>query len=259
MLKKKFFLIFLVFFSIQFKQLAFSLKKETIKIAFYDSFAPFSFKENGQTKGIFIDISQLILHDMMGFQVQVDSFPWGRAQDLVKKSEFDSHITAKTTEREKFLLFQNTEIISSNVALVFSKDNKKIKEILKISKKDELNNFKMVGYIGDGWAKEQFHDDKDVKFYRTANLVDVLKMVDDNSADIYVSSNEKADKYLAKRHAFKNLKFRSIDFLQPASIHFYFCLRKNFPESEKIINEFEKNYLKAKKSGKISSIIQKYY
>ncbi|BBH52979.1 substrate-binding periplasmic protein [Fluviispira sanaruensis] len=259
MLNKKFILIFIVFFSFQFKQFAFSLKKEPIKISFYDSFAPFSYKENGQTKGIFIDIAQLILHDMMGYEVQIDSFPWGRAQDLVKKAEFDSHITAKTTEREKFLLFPNTEIISSNVALVYSKESKKIKEILKINKKDELNNYKMVGYIGDGWAKEQFHDDKDVKFFRTANLVDVLKMVDDNSADIYVSSNEKADKYLAKKHAFKNLRFKSIYFLKPASVHFYFCLRKEFPESEKIMNEFEKNLIRVKKSGKISRIIHKYY
>ncbi|KAB8033723.1 substrate-binding periplasmic protein [Fluviispira multicolorata] len=258
MMRKIRIFIFFISLAIIAENKIYSADNNIIKVAFYENFAPYSFKEGSKTTGIFVDVVNLVLHDMMGYKVEINSFPWGRAQDLVRKGEFNSHITAKTSEREKVLLFQTIEIESSNVALVYSKESKKINEFIKISSKQELNNFKMVGYIGDGWAKEQFNDDKDVKFYRTANLIDVLKLVNDNSADLYVSSNEKSDKYIAKKFAYKNLQFREITFLKPASVKFYFCISKNYPNANKIIMNFDKNFLIAKKSGKMAAIIKKY-
>ena len=134
------------------------------KIAYYENFAPYSFKENNITKGIFIDISNLVLGKMMGYEVIQESFPWERAQDLVKKGIFDSHHTTRTKERDVFLDFQTEATIYSKVALVYSKNNPKKKEIDKINSKEKLKNYDLLGYLGDGWSKEQFKNDNYLNF-----------------------------------------------------------------------------------------------
>ncbi len=255
MIYKTFYILFLFLL----KDNLYASDKKIIKIAYYENFAPYSFKENNITKGIFIDISNLVLGKMMGYEVIQESFPWERAQDLVKKGIFDSHHTTRTKERDVFLDFQTEATIYSKVALVYSKNNPKKKEIDKINSKEKLKNYDLLGYLGDGWSKEQFKNDNYLNFRIISNVLNVLQMINTERADIYVSSNDFVSNYMATKNKFDNLIIRNIEFLKPSKLAFRFCVRKTYLNSDLLIKNYEKNFLIAKKEGKIDKIIKSYF
>ena len=197
---------------------------------------------------------------MMGYKFIQDSFPWERAQEYVKQGKYNEHITVQTKEREKFLIFQKGVTINSHIFMAFSKNNPRINEIKKIKSKSDLAKFNMIGYLGNGWSKEQFKNDKNIniKMKLLPNVVNVLKMINLSRADIYTSGNLLVAKYIAKREVLDNIVFKEINFLNPSSTKYKFALRKDFPNAQKIINIYDKNFLIAQKNGLIDKIIMKY-
>lgn len=88
-----------------------------------DNFAPASYVDNGQTKGISVDIAIEALR-RAGYAAKVEVYPWARCTDMVKNGEADALIGAyDTPARREFAYFPNESIITATMALFVRKDS----------------------------------------------------------------------------------------------------------------------------------------
>ncbi|APJ03820.1 substrate-binding periplasmic protein [Silvanigrella aquatica] len=232
---------------------------KVIKIAYYKDFPPLSFIENDVTIGVFIDISELVLGKMMGYKVIQEAFPWERAQDYVRRGEFDAHLTVSTKEREKYLLFQKNITYEGPIVMAYSKYNSKIKEIENIKKISDFENFNLMDYIGNGWGKEYLFNKKSMvnNVYFSPNLINALKMINANRADIIPGILAYNAQYIIKHENLNNIKIKEINLGKSFKNIFKLCIRKNFPNAKKILKKYDEKYKIALKNGDISKILSK--
>ncbi len=243
-------------FAFLFYNVANSYEKGTIKIAYYESYFPFSYVENGKVKGLFIDIANYILEEKMHYKIISEAFPWERAQDYVKKGELDSHITLKTKERSEFLLFNNTPIFISQTVILYSINNPKKKEIEKIKSKNDLKKFIINDYIGNQYTKSNFPISEGFNIESSSNIEISLKKLSANRGDIVFISLSKVMQNEFKEKM-KSLKTKIIKFVND-NPKYYLALRKNYHNSQEIINEFDNELVKAKESGELNKFFKKY-
>ncbi len=78
--------------------------QQTMKIVYSDTFVPFSWKEGSDTKGILVDIMEEALNKRLNIPVSHKSYPWARANLLVKDGSADAYITVPTPARKKFAI-----------------------------------------------------------------------------------------------------------------------------------------------------------
>ncbi|APJ04465.1 substrate-binding periplasmic protein [Silvanigrella aquatica] len=152
---------------------------KTIKIAYYQDYPPLSYTENNKINGIFIDIAELILGKKMGYKVIQEGFPWERAQEMVKKGEFDAHITLFNKKRDEFLFFQKNTSYEASLGYAYSIKSPKLKEIENIKSIDDLKKIRLIDYIGNAWTKENLYIDEKSRenVYFLPSLINTLKML----------------------------------------------------------------------------------
>lgn len=237
-----------------------AIEQSKIHIAYNENIPPISFVEDKEKKGILIEIAHLILNKMMRYEIVEEAFPWKRGQDYVKKGLFNSHITLQTKERDTFLFFQKGYTFKSHAFIAYSKNNPRIKEIEKISSKEDLFKFTMLSHLGSGWIEEQFRNDVAIrkKVELTGKLENALKMINLQRVDLCISSNITIAKYLVKKENLKNILFKKISFLKPSDTIYKFALRKDFPNAKKILDEYDRNFFLAEKQGDIEKILKRY-
>ena len=69
-----------------------------------DDYPPFQYMENGELKGLSVEITQAVFQ-RMGYSVTINIYPWARALDMVKKGETDGiFLIYKNPEREMLWL-----------------------------------------------------------------------------------------------------------------------------------------------------------
>lgn len=90
------------------------------------------------------------------------------------------------------------------------------------------------------------------------NLTGVLKMLNSNRADLFVCDSYISAKYIAKKEGLNNIIFKEINFLKPSTILYKLALRKDFPDAQKILDNYDKNFLIAQKQGLIDKIIKEH-
>lgn len=81
------------------------LDENNILIVCDEAFAPFEFKENGELKGISVDLARETIR-RMGYNISVSSYSWPRAVEMVETGQAHGIISLyKSKEREKWALF----------------------------------------------------------------------------------------------------------------------------------------------------------
>ncbi|WP_397600640.1 substrate-binding periplasmic protein [Silvanigrella sp.] len=223
-------------------------------------FFPFSYIEKGKLNGFFIDITRHILEKKMHYKVISEAFPWERAQEYVKKGESDSHITLITEERKKFLIFNHTPIFKTQAVILYSINNPRKNEIEKIESKNDLKKFKINDYIGNKFSKDNFPISEGFEFEYSSNLEILLKKLDKNRGDIAFVTFSNFTSLAGKKENKENLKsikVKLIEFIDSKN-YFYLALRKDYPNSQIILDEFDTELIKLKKSGEINKFFNKY-
>ncbi|MCJ7432233.1 MAG: transporter substrate-binding domain-containing protein [Anaerolineales bacterium] len=86
-------------------------------------YPPYEFEENGQIKGIAVDIVTEAFK-RMGYEVKISLYPWARSLEIMKNGEADAIFTAyKTPDREVFLEYSQEILMPQIVSLFVLKDS----------------------------------------------------------------------------------------------------------------------------------------
>ncbi|MDY0360402.1 MAG: transporter substrate-binding domain-containing protein [Desulforegulaceae bacterium] len=106
---------FLVFFSNSFA-------REVVLLG--DSgYPPYSFEENGEAKGIYVDVIKRIFERIDGYEVKFTMLPWKRCIDEIKKGEAIAFFPPYySEEREDWLVYSKP--ILEEQTIVFGKEGK---------------------------------------------------------------------------------------------------------------------------------------
>ena len=209
--------------------------KKTVICAWDRSFPPYSMERDGKMTGILVDCMDELLGRRMGFTVVHRGYGWPEAQDLVRAGEADALCTNDTDARKQFMLFAEEPVVESLPSIFCAVDNPRISEINAIVTLDDLKGFRQVDYEGNGWAQRTFPPYLRVTYLETLN--DAFRMIARGEADIFVG-NGLAAMYAIKQTGLKTkIHARELMVGEPSSFHF--GLRRNYPEAQKIITDFE--------------------
>ena len=234
----------------------YALEKNTIKIAFYEDYFPYSYIENGKIVGLLDEIGRYILEDKMHYKFISAGFPWERAQEFVKSGKSDAHITVNTTQREMILTFNPTPVFKAPLVIVYSENNPRKKEIENIKSKNDLKKFIINDYIGNGTTKRDYPLSEGYNVEYSSSMESAFKKLEVNRGDVMITY-VRIMKQQVSENNLKSLKLKATSILgKPDTYHF--GLRKNYPNCKNIVDEFEANLVKAKKTGEINKFFLKY-
>lgn len=94
---------------------------EAIRISFTESFKPYSYRDNGQWKGIDIEIGRE-LHKRMGLEVQYYPLPWARSQSYAEKGLIGGLLTAYCEDKRSYLETSSESFYTVKISLFARKD-----------------------------------------------------------------------------------------------------------------------------------------
>lgn len=149
-----------------------------------EDYRPYIYQdENTVIKGIFRDI-MVEAFKRMDIPLQASLYPWTRAQHLVKIGKADGMVTIPTEKRLAFLNATDP-LVSANARVFVKNDNPRLKELQALRSYAEFKDFRVVDYIGDGWAEKVY---KDMDIIWSSNSNNCIVMLAKNRADIFVSN-----------------------------------------------------------------------
>ncbi|WP_419784635.1 substrate-binding periplasmic protein [Maridesulfovibrio sp.] len=125
-----------------------------MRIVYYDDFAPYSYSEKGKTKGIFVDILDGVLRDRLGIRLSHKSYPWERAQKLVKCGKADAFVTIETPERLSYAESSYVSILPVELSVFISRKSPRYEHLRNVRTVEELSAYSLCQYIGNGWARQ---------------------------------------------------------------------------------------------------------
>ncbi|MDA3902655.1 MAG: transporter substrate-binding domain-containing protein [Desulfuromusa sp.] len=224
---------------------------EPMKIAYMDTYPPRSWEEDGQMKGILVDVMNEVLQNRLGISLAHEGYPWARAQIMVKQGLADAFITIPTEERESYTEISQQPVLQFELFLSTSKDHPKLKELKQIKTLKELKPFKIVEYYGNGFAKKTFKG-FDVEWlpeisavypFLASGKADVLLLSDRGIFDLNRLGYQ--DRIIVLPQALYQLKF-------------HLCIGKKSP-FRTILPEVDKILSQMAVDGTLKKIIDRYY
>jgi polar amino acid transport system substrate-binding protein len=225
--------------------------QETLKLNYLD-FAPFSWKDaEGHMKGIFIDVHNEALNRRMGVSVTHAEYPWKRAQIMVKRGEADGFTTVPTSERREYTEISKESVIISDVVLFASVKNPKMEDFKKVKTISDLKGFRLVDYLGNGWAKKNL-DGLDVTW--EYGISETLILLASGKGDMFVQSGHVTD-YNIKKLGLQNQIVEIHNVLE--SVSFNLCIGKKSAYAN-ILPEFDKTIQEMRKDGTLQKIYDMY-
>lgn len=217
--------------------------KNTMKLVYFDNYAPFSWEVNSKMKGILIDVITEAVEVEMGIQVSHEGYPWARAQKMVLINEADAFVTVPTPERRRFTEISTEPVISVDFSIFVSKENTNIETLNNVKTVSDLSGFRLVNYIGNGWAK---HNLSNMDVFWVPTLTDVIHLLANNQYDAFVDVSQ------VVRFNLQRLGYQEevIEFSNTIdSTSFNLCIGKKSPYLS-ILPKFNEIIRKMKKSGK---------
>ena len=125
-----------------------------MKFVYMENYAPFTFKnEHGKVIGIQPEIVQYIA-DQLGITVIHELYPWARSQSMVELGDADAMLTTPTAARFKYAIFAKEETCPNIWNLFVRKGDIKIENRIPTLKNlEDLKQFELIDFIGNGWTK----------------------------------------------------------------------------------------------------------
>lgn len=126
-----------------------------LKMAYFETYSPLSFSENGTMRGLIVDIVETVFRRFLNTSVESSGFPWIRAQALVQNGQYDGICTVATPARLQYAVAATEAVVSAPTRIFVRADNPLLPKLKEVKNLDELSrlNASVLSYAGNGWAK----------------------------------------------------------------------------------------------------------
>ncbi len=225
--------------------------QEPMKLVYYSNYPPFSWLEDGQMKGILIDVLTEAIQNRMNIPVSHEGYPWARAQYMVKTNDADAFATVPTEERRNYTEISSEPVIQITFTIFLSKNSTMIDELKKVETVSGLADFCHVQYIGSGWAKQNL---KDMNVYWTPVLEKALLHIAENRFDVFIDTSQ-VIRFNIKKLGYQDRIIELPNIIDSNS--FNLCIGKDSPFVS-ILPEFNETIIKLREDGSLQEIYNKY-
>ncbi len=226
---------------------------DIMKVVYFNQFAPISWEaEDGRMQGILVDIISEAVGRRMHIKPRHLGYPWLRAQSMVASGDADAFLTVPTPKRSQYTVIGKEPVLQMEIHLFVRNDHPKKEFLTQIQDITELKPYRLVNYIGNGWAKKKLQG-LNVTWLRSLDQVPPFLMKE--RADIWVH-NAIAAPYLLHLLGYQD----SITMLPRSlsTISFHLCIGKDSPFASKI-NEFDRIIREMKGDGSLKAIFAEYH
>lgn len=230
-----------------------SSAQDTMKIVYFNNFPPFSWEDNQNRlmKGILIDVLNEAIQNHMGIRLSHKGYPWLRAQKMVESGQADAFVTIATLQRRKYTEISREAVLTRQATLFAQKGHDKMEEFRKIETLSDLKGFKLLDYIGNGWAEKNLSG---FKRDMSSTLDSVFKKLAHGRGELTVQ-NSQVSNYTIKELGLTD-KIVEIQTVL-ASDTFHLCIGKKSPYVN-ILADFDETIRKMQKSGILQTIYDQY-
>lgn len=176
---------------------------ETYKLATL-SYPPYEYLENGEIKGIAVEILREAFR-LMGHQVVISLFPMRRGLEMVKTGEVDGIFTVfRTAEREKYITYSNESILLLTITLWVRNQS----EIVFDGDLENMANYKFgaVRGISYGTKFDALAHSGKLNIELTNDLNSAISMALANRFDILISNHFGAIYEMKRAGVFSDFK-----------------------------------------------------
>jgi len=216
------------------------------------NWAPYEFEENGEIKGISVDIVEEAFK-RMGYKVTKKILPFSRAIELLKNGEIDMITDVKNTIKyQEIGIFSKEPIITTKTSL-FVKSDSNIKFDGNIL---DLKSYK-IGVIRDYTYGEAFDNAVKNKTIKVEEVDDKLQNINkllDDRLDICIENRLvllDALKATNNEGKLKELKHE----VNETPVYAWFSKKKN---QSKMVDEFDQKLAEIKRDGTFERIYKSY-
>lgn len=222
-----------------------------MRIVYYNDFAPYSYSENGATKGVFVDILNSVLRDRLGLQLSHNSYPWERAQQLVKCGKADAFITVETPERLSYTQSSETSLLSVDLTVFVSLKSPHYEFLRNVKTTEELSSFFLCQYIGNGWVRQNLTS-HEIHWLPKTKLV--LKGLAAGRCDASVGVSD-STRYILNQMNIQNEVGELPIKIESMEVKLFIGKKSSF---KNILAEFDAAMSSFKKEGNVARIINDY-
>ncbi len=225
----------------------------TIQLTYFNNYPPFSWQEDGNMKGMLIDLLSEALENRMGIPTSHAGYPWRRAQLLVKSGQADAFCTVPTPERREYANISDEPTLNATFTLFIKRGTAKRALLAKVTSLDELQNFRIGHYLGSGWAKKNLKG-RGFNLFETTTLDGALRMLAIGRTDLVIDTSQVV-RYRIKELGLSETLEELPQVLDQAS--FSLCIGKASP-FVRILSKFEKTMRAMRADGIHKEISGRY-
>ena len=202
-------------------------------------------------KGILVDIIDEAVGKRLNLAVSHAGYPWKRAQNMVLLNQADAFITVPTKERCKYCVVTQESAIVFEIHILTRKNHPQITDLEKISSIQELADYKIADYVGNGWSKRVL---KNMDVAWLPNIDAIFPFILLERADVVLASNRTLFRMKQQDFASKFLILpNTLD-----SVSFHICIGKKSSFRDRI-GDINKTIREMHNDGTMDRIVEKYY
>lgn len=230
-----------------------AVQGKTLKLA-TGEWAPFT-SEKIDGYGFITEIVTLVLKEMK-ISPKYEFYKWNRCYSMVKRGDvWAAFPYSYTEERAKEVLYSHTVGTSRTVFFRHKGSDSRIKPGIKYEKLEDLKPYKIGGVKGYFYEKAFKKAGLNVSY--TSDEISALKRLEAGRIDL-LPLNELVGWELVKKHfPGKINEFKPLDNAYETN-ELKLIISKNFPDSSRLLDQFNDSLQKIKTSGGYSMILEKY-
>lgn len=214
-----------------------------------ESYPPYNYQEEGDLKGISVEILDKILEKIKAdlSKNDVELLSWARAYNItLRKSDTMFFSTTRTDQRENLFKWVGP-ITKTEIALVTNKD-------ITINKISDLKNYK-IGVVRNDIGESLLYTNGVSRKNISAvdSLEQNIRKLDTKRIDL-IAYESNVIFWKLKRMEYRVDDFKKVYKLSEGDL--YYAFNKNTPES--IIEKFQKALEELKEDGTVNKILSKY-
>jgi len=232
--------------------------KNSLRFAFSDGFAPYSYSSGGHCAGMAFDLLSTLFEQIPTFDLECKSVPWKRAQHYVMNDVFDGFVTYPSKVRKSYANFSNAPLYVLDFGYIaFSKDNPRAAALAEIRSYGDLEGFKFGSLLGVGWEEENVPQSIE-RVIAPNNKILFNLIFRRGDGDFFIMGPEQAVHYASQFGLRDKLVYVKAPFLKNSVIEFHIGIRKSHDNRDYIVSQIDKTIADTAFQQRYREVIGKY-